>query len=260
MSDQNLANGELNSSEVENVSQNTSQDVAQSVGQDEVQSEAQSQAQDQDAMQSEALVAQWLLATPGFFNRHPELLTQIELVSSHNGRAISLQEKQMDVLRNQNRDLNRRMVEMLQFGVENDRTQSLMVKWLEELCSSKSQELVIENMTAGLNDMFSVGRVEYLSPVVAATKVNHLNEEILVGALPMPIPMPMPMPMTFSIPEGTYLSGSFAFVPLLNAAKSYGALLFLSEDPQKYSSQTGSIYLKQLGALAAAALSRFEAD
>jgi len=78
----------------------------------------------------ENLVAQWLLSTPGFFNRHPNLLAQIELVDSHNGKAISLQEKQMALLRNQNRDLNQRLSEMLRFGTENDRTQSLMIDWI----------------------------------------------------------------------------------------------------------------------------------
>ena len=81
----------------------------------------------------ELLVAEWLLSTPGFFERHPELLAQIELAHSHSGKAISLQEKQMALLRSQNRDLNQRLSEMLRFGTENDRTQSLMIQWLEGL-------------------------------------------------------------------------------------------------------------------------------
>ena len=49
----------------------------------------------QSQKDQELLVAQWLLSTPGFFERHPELLAQIELAHSHSGKAISLQEKQM---------------------------------------------------------------------------------------------------------------------------------------------------------------------
>ena len=50
----------------------------------------------QTQQEQEQLVAQWLLSTPGFFDRHPELLAQLELANSHSGKAISLQEKQMD--------------------------------------------------------------------------------------------------------------------------------------------------------------------
>ena len=63
----------------------------------------------QSQEEQESLVAQWLISTPGFFDRHPELLTQIELANSHSGKAVSLQEKQMALLRNQNRDLNQRL-------------------------------------------------------------------------------------------------------------------------------------------------------
>ena len=64
----------------------------------------------------------------------------MELANSHSGRAVSLQEKQMHVLRNQNRDLNRRLSDMLRFGSENDKTQSLMVQWLEGLLATKDEE------------------------------------------------------------------------------------------------------------------------
>ena len=47
---------------------------------------------DASQVEREQLVAQWLLSTPGFFERHAELLTQMELANSHSGRAVSLQE------------------------------------------------------------------------------------------------------------------------------------------------------------------------
>ena len=42
--------------------------------------------------EQENLVAEWLLATPGFFDRHSNLLAQIQLKSPHGDKAISLQE------------------------------------------------------------------------------------------------------------------------------------------------------------------------
>ena len=62
----------------------------------------------QEQVEREALVAEWLKATPGFFDRHADLLAEVQLKSPHGDRAISLQEKQLGVLRAQNQALNQR--------------------------------------------------------------------------------------------------------------------------------------------------------
>jgi hypothetical protein len=207
----------------------------------------------QSQKEQEELVAHWLLSTPGFFDRHPQLLLSIDLGSSLDGRVLSLQEKQMNVLRNKNRDLNQRTTEMLRFGMENDLTQNLMVQWLEDLCGKKTKEDVIENITNGLNSMFKVGSVTYIPPSEIETAIlENLNKEIIVGSLPAEINFPS-LQITDEV-------GSFALVPLHIHEKKFGAILFISKDISKYTLDTGLVYLEQLGRLAAAALSRFEDD
>jgi uncharacterized protein YigA (DUF484 family) len=207
----------------------------------------------QSQKEQEELVAHWLLSTPGFFDRHPQLLLSIDLGSSLDGRVLSLQEKQMNVLRNKNRDLNQRTTEMLRFGMENDLTQNLMVQWLEDLCGKKTKEDVIENITNGLNSMFNVGSVVYIPPSeIEAAILENLNKEIIVGSLPAEINFPS-LQITDEV-------GSFALVPLHIHEKKFGAILFISKDISKYTLDTGLVYLEQLGRLAAAALSRFEDD
>ena len=44
-------------------------------------------------------IANYLANTPGFFERHAELLASIQLTSPHGQRAVSLQERQMEMLR-----------------------------------------------------------------------------------------------------------------------------------------------------------------
>ncbi len=207
----------------------------------------------QSQIEQEELVAHWLQSTPGFFERHPELLLSLDLGSSLDGRVLSLQEKQMNVLRSKNRDLNQRTTEMLRFGMENDLTQNLMVQWLEDLCSKKTKEDVIENITNGLNSMFKVGRVEYIPPSeIDEIILENLNKEIIVGTLPAEINFP-----SLKILDEV---GSFALVPMHIHEKKLGAILFISKDISKYTLDTGLVYLEQLGRLAAAALSRFEED
>ena len=44
-------------------------------------------------------IADYLANTPDFFERHAELLASVRLASPHGHRAVSLQERQMDMLR-----------------------------------------------------------------------------------------------------------------------------------------------------------------
>jgi hypothetical protein len=48
-------------------------------------------------------IANYLANTPGFFERHAELLASIQLASPHGQRAVSLQERQMEMLRERSR-------------------------------------------------------------------------------------------------------------------------------------------------------------
>ena len=44
-------------------------------------------------------IANYLVHTPGFFERNAQLLASIQLTSPHGQRAVSLQERQMEMLR-----------------------------------------------------------------------------------------------------------------------------------------------------------------
>ena len=50
-------------------------------------------------------IAEFLANTPGFFERHAEMLATIQLTSPHGQRAVSLQERQMEMLRDKIRGL-----------------------------------------------------------------------------------------------------------------------------------------------------------
>ena len=48
-------------------------------------------------------IAEYLANTPGFFERQAELLSSVQLSSPHGQRAVSLQERQMEMLRDEMR-------------------------------------------------------------------------------------------------------------------------------------------------------------
>ena len=65
---------------------------------------------------TEADIADFLAASPGFFERHAELLGSIQLTSPHGQRAVSLQERQMEMLRDKIKGLEHKFIEMIRNG------------------------------------------------------------------------------------------------------------------------------------------------
>jgi uncharacterized protein YigA (DUF484 family) len=195
------------------------------------------QANNQTAEQQEreALVAEWLLATPGFFERHANLLADIQLKNPHGDRAISLQERQLGVLRQQNQALNQRLSDMLRFGSQNDKTQGLMIQWLSNLLSAKSEADVRAAISTGLAKIFDIEQVELLDgeydnfcgAVAQASDAikAHLNEEMKSLAV-------------------------------INLAQLKVQILLASGNTEKFTSDMGRVYLDQIGELALAALTR----
>ena len=59
-------------------------------------------------------VAAYLASHPDFFEEHSELLGAIKLTSGFSGRAISLQERQMEVLREKHKALELKLVDALE--------------------------------------------------------------------------------------------------------------------------------------------------
>ena len=64
-------------------------------------------------------IANYLANSPGFFERHAELLGRVQLTSPHGQRAVSLQERQMEMLRDKIKGLERQIIEMIRHGQEN---------------------------------------------------------------------------------------------------------------------------------------------
>ena len=64
-------------------------------------------------------IANYLASTPDFFERHAELLAAVHLTSPHHQRAVSLQERQAEMLREKIKVLENRLMDLLRHGNEN---------------------------------------------------------------------------------------------------------------------------------------------
>ena len=82
-------------------------------------------------------IADFLLNTPDFFGRHAELLSAVLLTSPHGNRAVSLQERQAEMLREKIRILERRVMDMIRHGNENVIIADRLQRWTSELLRTR---------------------------------------------------------------------------------------------------------------------------
>ncbi|HEV7913183.1 MAG TPA: DUF484 family protein, partial [Albitalea sp.] len=82
---------------------------------------------------TETDIANYLANSPGFFERHAELLSAVQLTSPHGQRAVSLQERQMEMLRDKIKGLEHKFIEMIRNGQDNMAVADKLHRWTEAL-------------------------------------------------------------------------------------------------------------------------------
>jgi uncharacterized protein YigA (DUF484 family) len=104
-------------------------------------------------------IAHYLGNTPDFFARHAELLAAVQLSSPHGHRAVSLQERQAELLREKIKLLEQRMVDMLRHGNDNLLLQDKIVRWASALLQSADPATLPAQITSEIASQFAVPQV-----------------------------------------------------------------------------------------------------
>ena len=214
---------------------------------------------DPQQAEQEELVAEWLRATPGFFERYANLLNDIRLKHPHEDRAISLQERQMTMLRTQNQELNRRLSEMLHFGSRNDKTQQGLVAWLLRLMRADNRADVEAAVTHGLAEVFEVDAAQILAPNNA---FGPWIDTPLCGSAKELAAASVDLLATQATIDPEWQSMVAIGLPLRKGGASNQApavLLLASKDESRFTADMGAFYLRQIAELTAAALDRVQA-
>jgi uncharacterized protein YigA (DUF484 family) len=213
---------------------------------------------DPQQAEQEELVAEWLRATPGFFERYANLLNDIRLKHPHEDRAISLQERQMTMLRSQNQELNRRLSEMLHFGSRNDKTQQGLVAWLLRLMRANNKADVEAAVTQGLAEVFEVDAAQILAPNNA---FGPWIDTPLCGSAKELAAASIDLLATQTTIDPEWQSMVAIGLPLGKGGSSNqapGVLLLASKDESRFTADMGAFYLRQIAELTAAALDRVQ--
>ena len=101
-------------------------------------------------------VAQYLADNPHFFEENAELLSQVKLASALSGRAVSLHERQMEVLRQKIKGLELRIAEMIRLAQENDAIAQKFQSWTRSLLLARNDVDLPHTLIEGLQTTFTV--------------------------------------------------------------------------------------------------------
>lgn len=103
---------------------------------------------------SDEAVAHYLERHPEFFERNAELLAQLRVPHMSGGQATSLVEKQVDILRQRNRKLEAKLVDLVEVARANTEVSDKIHQLAVRLLAISSAREIIEMVEASLREDF----------------------------------------------------------------------------------------------------------
>lgn len=214
---------------------------------------------------TEADIADYLVHTPAFFERHAELLATIQLTSPHGQRAVSLQERQMEMLRERIRGLEKKIVEMIRNGQDNVAIADRLHRWTRALMLTADAAELPTVLLRELKQQFLVPQAGLRlwgvdGAHAGAAFASGVSEDAKAFATSLTQPYcgannGFEAVRWLDDPTAT---ASLALVPLRRASTDapFGLLVLGSPDPTRYSADMATDFLARLGEVAGAALAR----
>jgi uncharacterized protein YigA (DUF484 family) len=217
---------------------------------------------------TEADLANYLAQTPGFFERHAELLASIQLTSPHGQRAVSLQERQMEMLRERIKGLELKIVEMIRHGQENVAIADRLHRWTRALLLAANPADLPDVVVRDLKHEFMIPqaalRLWNVADAYAGLPFTQgVSDDVKSFTASLGLPY---CGLNSGFEASQWLDDpatvtSIALVPLRHGAVeagrgAIGLLVLGSPDPTRYSADMGTEFLLRVGELASAALSR----
>jgi uncharacterized protein YigA (DUF484 family) len=208
-------------------------------------------------------VARYLKEHPEFFEEYAEFLASMHIPHPHGGRAIPISERQVLTLREKSRLLEGKLRELVQFGEENDSISERIHRITLALLAARDLPGVLEPLYNNLREDFAVPAVAlrlWLDPSTEdRNELTEISQEAHVFAESLIDPYFSEHPMFDS---GGWFGGeadalrSLVYLPL-RAERAFGLLVLGSDDPQRFATDKGTLYLARLGEIVSMALRRY---
>ena len=224
---------------------------------------------------TEENIAEFLLQTPEFFERHAEVLVGVQLTSQHGHRTVSLQERQAEMLRDKIKGLEQHIMEMVRNSHDNATIAKKLHQWgcaLQRVTPAGNlPDAVVRAMCAEFDVPEAAIRVwDVAEPYVHAPYAQGVSGDVRAFASSLTMPFCGP---NLGFEPAAWLPGggiahadgtgahSLALLPLRegpidSATPAFGLLVLASHDPLRFDATMGFEFLSRMAETASAALAR----
>jgi uncharacterized protein len=223
-----------------------------------------------DAVQgiTETDIANYLASTPGFFERHAALLASVQLQHPHGARAVSLQERQAEMLRDKIKGLELRVIDMIRNGQDNVAIADRLHRWTLAVMRAVGTPELPHVLLAELRHQFMIPQAglrlwgvapEHEASEFAASVSADVRS--FASSLSQPycgVNSGFEAARWLGLSESGGTATSLALIPLhqpsANEDKPFGLLVLGSPDPTRYTAEMGTDFLTRVGEIASAGL------
>lgn len=207
-------------------------------------------------------VAQFLNQHPEFFEDYAEMLAEVVIPHPHGGRAIPISERQILSLREKSRRLESKLGELIRFGEQNDAIMDKLHRMTIALMVCRDVRAVLHVLEFNLREDFAVPHVAQRMWAGLDREARADQPEVSAAAREFAEKLSGPYCSAHAMADTANWFGeaashlrSFAYIPL-RRERTIGLLALASEDAQRFYPEMGTLYLRRLGEMAAAALER----
>jgi hypothetical protein len=206
-------------------------------------------------------IAQYLVDHPQFFVEHAALLGEVKLSSPLTGRAVSLQERQMEVMRDKYRALELRMSELVRHAEENAAIANRFHGWTQQLLRTRAHDAIPSAVADGLVEHFIVPQAtlrlwKLPADHADAWYTNGVSEDVRLFASSLRAPYCGPNKEFEAVgwlAEAATVR-STVLLPLRAGSTAFGLLVLGSPDPERFSATMATDFLVHIGETASTAL------
>jgi len=218
----------------------------------------------------EDAVVRYLDEHPDFLHTHPELLMRLDVPHVGRGRAVSLIERQVQSLRDTNQSLQRQLHDLVDIARDNDALSERLHRFTVSLVGTSDLDEVLDTVRDVLRQEFKLdGTVIRIRAALAPAPQEARPEfapaddeqfETLLQRLGRSRTI-CENRLAPDLTEGLFGGGrpavrSCALVAM-GDPRPWGLLALGSRDVERFRPDSGTLYLRRMGELTAAALRRF---
>lgn len=206
---------------------------------------------------SEKDVAEFLQKNPGFFDKHINLLAELRL-PHHTGNAVSLIERQVNVLRDTNKKLEQKLNNLIQIARDNDRLNSRTQKLALALLEATSLDEVYYTLQEILLDDFDANAMS-LRVFIEPKETDGLDDiftdrnTLTHGVFDKFFATNKPLCGSLNFLQADFLFEdratkiqSAALIPVCDN-ECFGMLAIGSEDEKRFHPAMGTVFLTHIG-------------